>query len=136
MFPTLGKILKGGIEVKKGGWTSQIKMMMKAKQIDPEEYLPVVRTLADILEQRDAVYKEYKAEGSRPVVEYTNKAGATNCTKNPLLILWDELNTTALTYWRDLGLTPSAYKKITGDKPTGNDAASSLVAALQSLEKN
>lgn len=72
----------------------------------------VIETLADILEQRDKVKKKYVADGENPVNEYTNKAGATNKSKNPLLLLWDELNKSALAYWRDLGLTPAGLKKI------------------------
>ena len=60
------------------------------------------------------------SEGAEPVREYTNKAGATNLTKNPLLILWDDLNKSALAYWRDLGLTPSSYKKLAGETTAEN----------------
>ena len=45
-------------------------------------------------------------------MEYTNSHGATNSAKNPALMLWDELNKSALAYWRDLGLTPAGLKKI------------------------
>ena len=55
-------------------------------------------------------------------------------TKNPLLVLWDELNKTALAYWRELGLTPSAYKKITGEGAKKDTKAKGLAAALASLE--
>lgn len=65
--------------------------------------------------------------------EYTNKAGATNLTKNPLLVLWDDLNKSALAYWRELGLTPSSYKKITGAAPE-TARPGGLAAALSSLE--
>ena len=32
--------------------------------------------------------------------------------KNPLLVSWGDMNTSALSYWRDLGLTPAGLKKI------------------------
>ena len=96
-------------------------------------YKSVISTLADILEQRDNVYEQYIAEGSQPVREYTNKGGATNTTKNPLLVLWDDLNKSALAYWRELGLTPSSYKKITGDAPK-KEKVSGLAVALKTLE--
>ncbi len=44
--------------------------------------------------------------------EQTNKNGSTNMTKNPLLVSWGDMNTSALAYWRDLGLTPAGLKKI------------------------
>ena len=51
-------------------------------------------------------------------------------TKNPLLVLWDDLNKSALAYWRELGLTPSSYKKMTGDTVK----AGGLAAALASVK--
>jgi hypothetical protein len=55
-------------------------------------------------------------------------------TKNPLLVLWDDLNKSALAYWRDLGLTPSGLKKISADamKPKKTSA---LAEALRDLGK-
>lgn len=98
-----------------------------------KSYDSVIDTLADILEQRDTVYQRYKDEGESPVREYTNKGGATNTTKNPLLVLWDDLNKSALAYWRELGLTPSSYKKMTGDSPK-KEKAGGLASALQAIE--
>ena len=54
-------------------------------------------------------------------------------TKNPLLVLWDDLNKTALAYWRELGLTPSSYKKMTGDAPK-KEKPQGLVEVLSKLE--
>ena len=67
------------------------------------------------------------------MIEYTNKAGATNVIKNPLLVLWMDLNQSALALWRDLGLTPKGYKDITGDKQK-KPKESALAAALKSIE--
>lgn len=80
-------------------------------------YDNVIESLAAILEQRDKTMKEFKATGGRSIIEYTNKGGATNTVKNPLLVMWDDQNKTALAYWKELGLTPSSYKKITGEAP-------------------
>ena len=95
---------------------------MEALKVQDDAYLPVVETLASILEQRDKTH-----------IEYTNKGGSTNRTKNPLLVLWDDLNKSALTYWRDLGLTPSSYKKMTGDSPK-NGVIGGLEEALKKIE--
>lgn len=106
---------------------------MAALKVQNDAYEPVVDDLASILEQRDKVFAEYKKSGGEAAIYYTNKGGATNMSKNPLLILWDELNKTALAYWRELGLTPSSYKKMTG--LTGKEKeASGLAAALASIE--
>lgn len=115
-------------------WKNVIKKQMALLDIDIEPYEPAVDTLADILAQRDEIFEEYQAEGGCPVVEHTNKAGATNIAKNPLLVLWDDLNRNALAYWKELGLTPSGYKKLTGDKPQKEKPLSGLAAALASIE--
>ena len=124
--------MKGVRFMAKTKWKTIITKQMSALNIKTEPYKPVIATLCDILEQRDAVYAQYIDEGAEPVREYTNKAGATNLTKNPLLILWDDLNKSALAYWRDLGLTPSSYKKLAGEKPP--ERPSILAEALKGLE--
>ena len=114
-------------------WKNLIKKQLSALGQTEKAYDSVVNTLADILEQRDAVHQQYQDEGGNPVREYTNKGGATNTTKNPLLVLWDDLNKSALAYWRELGLTPSSYKKMTGDSPK-KEKVNGLAEALKSLE--
>lgn len=114
-------------------WRSLVKRQLKGLGQTEKAFESVISTLADILEQRDHVFDQYVEEGSHPVNEYTNKAGATNTVKNPLLVLWDDLNKSALAYWRELGLTPSSFKKLTGDGPK-KTAAGGLAAALRDLE--
>ena len=55
-----------------------------------DAYNSVIEALAAILEQRDKTFREFKASGGKSVIEYTNKNGSTNMTKNPLLVMWDE----------------------------------------------
>lgn len=43
---------------------------------------------------------------------YTNKGGATNPTKNPILAARDDVYTQILQHERELGLTPAALKRI------------------------
>lgn len=114
-------------------WKTRIRQQLRALGTTEPAYDSVIAALADVLEQRDLVYEQYTESGSQPVREYTNKGGATNLTKNPLLTLWDDLNKTALAYWRELGLTPSSYRKITGEGPKKEKPAG-LAATLQSLE--
>lgn len=114
-------------------WKRLVKQQMAALGNEEKAYDSVISILADILEQRDAVYKQYRDEGCHPVREYTNKGGATNITKNPLLVLWDDLNKSALAYWRELGMTPSSYKKMTGDGPK-KERPGGLEQALAKIE--
>lgn len=99
----------------KNKWKKRITECCQAAGTYKPHFDDVIATLAQILEERDRVLKQYKETGGHPVVAYTNKSGATNPAKNPMLVLWDDLNKSALTYWRDLGLTPAGLKKLDTD---------------------
>ena len=98
-----------------------------------ESFLPVIDTLALTLEQRDKTQTEFKKSGGKSVIEYTNKSGNTNMVKNPLLVLWDDLNKSALSYWRDLGLTPAGLKKI-DESALKKRTVSALAEALKDFD--
>lgn len=114
-------------------WQKAINKALSGLGQTDKAYKAVIDTLSDILEQRDRTYEKYIEDGAEPVMEYTNKGGSTNTVKNPLLVLWDDLNKSALAYWRELGLTPSSYKKMTGDSPK-KEKPGGLSAALKSIE--
>ena len=71
-----------------------------------------IETLAGIMENRDDAQKRFEESGGESVIEHINTSGATNIVKNPALVVVDDLNKTALAYWRDLGLTPAGLKRI------------------------
>lgn len=127
--------MKGVQLMTKNKWKSLILAQMAALHVQNEAYISVVEALAGILEQRDKTFKEFKDSGGKSVIEYTNKGGSTNMTKNPLLVLWDDLNKSALAYWRELGMTPSSFKKMTGGTLV-EEKESGLVAALKSIESS
>ena len=132
-----GKIEKRGETVAgktKKQWENLINRQLSGLGLKNESYSSAVKSLAEILEQRDKTYAEFQEGGGKSVVEYTNKNGSTNMTKNPLLVMWDELNKTALAYWRELGMTPSSYKKLTGEGPKREEKKKGLAAALASIE--
>lgn len=93
----------------------------------------VIDILAGIMETRDTAEEEYAASGGTPVLTYTNKGGYTNLRKNPALAVINECNQQALAYWRDLGLTPSGYKKLTGES-IEEKKGGTLEAMLEKLE--
>ena len=115
-------------------WKNLIKKQLTALGLQNDAYGSTVESLAAILEQRDKTFEEFQQNGGKSVIEYTNKGGSTNMTKNPLLVLWDDLNKTALAYWRELGLTPSSYKKLTGTGAKQEESKKGLAAALASIE--
>lgn len=92
----------------------------------------VIDTLALILERRDDANEQFVKSGGKPIIAYTNKGGATNPAKHPALIVWDDLNKTALQYWRDLGLTPSGLKRI-NEQAMAPRKRSALAEALRDL---
>lgn len=53
--------------------------------------------------------------------------------KNPLLVLWDDLNKSALAYWRELGLTPAGLKRI-DESAMKKKKKDSLAEALREIE--
>lgn len=118
--------------MKKKTWKSKIQ---KAS-VDAQTYQPyfesVIDTLAGIMEQRDIAQEKYELSGGNPVVAHTNKGGATNIVKNPALVLVMELNAQALSYWRELGLTPAGLKKINEDAMRGRKR-NALADALKEL---
>lgn len=98
--------------MKKGAWKNKIKKAC----IEAGTYRPcfdaVIATLAETMAMRDDALDKFYSSGGQTVVMHTNKGGATNIVKNPALVVVDDLNKTALAYWRDLGLTPAGLKRI------------------------
>ena len=114
-------------------WRTKIVECCEAAGTYKDYFNPVIDTLADILEQRDRIQQQFIDEGSQAMVEYTNKAGATNSTVNPLLKLKNELNRNALAYWKELGLTAASLKKINDAAIKGGSELSALDMALKEL---
>ena len=111
-------------------WKAKIKKACVDLGTYQEPFDPVILTLAEILEKRDSVAESYNGV---PIVQHTNSHGETNMMKNPALMLWGDLNTQALAHWRELGLTPSSYKKMTGIQSGTDKKTSALVEALKAL---
>lgn len=108
-------------------WISKIKREMgDAYDV---KYKSVVDALAEILEQRDKVMEEYVDAGSHPVI-----FSGTITRKSPHMQLYCDLAKSALAYWRELGLTPSSLRKITGDNPAKDREVKGLVKALAELD--
>ena len=127
------KFDKEGTELTKNKWEKIVLGQFSSLGILPDGYEQAIKSLAAILEQRDKTHKEFMDSGGKSAIEYTNKGGSTNLTKNPLLVLWDDLNKTALAYWRELGLTPSSYKKMTGSDNKKPDVKKGIEAALEGI---
>lgn len=97
------------------------KMLMRATQdlgTYDESFNATLDILAEILTERERVYKEYVKDGRKPLVLIISDRGAENLRPNPLLKQWNELNTSALSYLSAVGLTPAGLKKINANTTT------------------
>ena len=115
-------------------WKNLIGKQLESLGLNNDAYESAIDSLAAILEQRDKTYQEFLDAGGKSTIKYTNKGGSTNMTKNPLLVLWDDLNKTALAYWRELGMTPSSYKKVTGAGAKREEPKKGLAEILATIE--
>lgn len=118
--------------MKKKTWEKRIVDACKEAGTYRPYFQHTISTLASILEKRDEAEEYYVESGGVPIVEYTNKAGSTNNVKNPALAVWDDMNKSALGYWRDLGLTPAGLKKIdeSAMKEKKKDAFSDALSSI------
>lgn len=91
--------------------------------------------LAEIMTERENVYKEYVKGGRHPLVLTISDRGAENYRQNPLLKQWNDLNSSALSYLSAVGLTPAGLKKITNDAIEKNepDALSRLLYDIEAI---
>lgn len=96
----------------KARWRKIITESAKNVGTYRESFDGVIKTLAEILETRDTCQKQFEEAGSHPVITKINVKGDEVIVRNPMLETIITLNTQALSYWRDLGLTPSGLKKI------------------------
>lgn len=98
----------------KEAWKTDIKELCEKAGTYQPFFDPVIDSLAGILEMRDNAKEKFEASGGNTIVLHTNKGGATNIVKNPALVVVLDCEAQALNYWRELGLTPKAYKSISG----------------------
>ena len=117
----------------RGAWKSRIKKAMVQVGTWNVSFDDAADTLADILERRDVALQEFLDEGGKATFEHISDRGAVNIKKNPRLQVWQDLNTQALAYWRDMGLTPAGLKKLNEAALKTEKAGSALEEALKGL---
>lgn len=117
----------------KAEWHEKITKACKKAGTYREYFEGVIDTLAATLEARDDAMEKYHSSGANSVITYTNTGGKKNIVKNPALVVVDDLNKTALAYWRDLGLTPAGLKRINEDALKGGENKPSLGSVLKDL---
>lgn len=79
-----------------------------------------IDALAKVLEIRDAALTQFDDDGKKPVIEKTNNKGFSNLEKHPSISIINEYSMTALSYFRELGLTPKCVKTFGADAAEAN----------------
>lgn len=115
-------------------WRAKIKQQCEEMGTFKKSFNSAIDALAKILEQRDQALEKFRREGSQLMFERVSDRGAVNPSINPLVQLIDKLNNTALAYWKELGLTPLSYKKMSGTTAPAEEKKSGLAEALRSIE--
>lgn len=115
--------------MKKAWWKRKIREACDEAGTYRPFFELTIANLAELMEIRDRAMEQYQASGANPVVTHTNKAKEKNLVKNPALVMYNELNQTALAYWRDLGLTPAGLRRISEEamKPKRKSSLSDLL---------
>lgn len=122
--------------MKSSEWKEIIEEQCKEAGTMRKAFIPVIDALSQILERRDCIYKQFIDEGAQVVVERISDRGSKNKAKNPLFIAWNDLNTQALTYWRELGCTPKGLKQISDESvKAGNRNKGSFADIIREFER-
>ncbi len=93
-------------------YQNDIVRKMEAIGVYRPEFEQSITMLAKMLHDYDDTEKSFSDTGAGIVIRYTNKSGATNAVKNPYYLALEGLRVSILEYLKELGLTPSALKKI------------------------
>lgn len=93
-----------------------------------------IDVLAETMERRDRAKKAWKKNGSQTTLYKIDQMGNNIVYKNPELVMIDKMEQSALSYWRDLGLTPAGLRKLNADAMSGKkEEAATLGSVLKGL---
>lgn len=96
-------------------WKKKICEAMKTAGTYDPAFTLVIDSMAQTLELRDDVLKQFAEEGGRASLERLNRALEPNKYRNPLIGVLEDLNKTALLYARELGITARSLKAMNKD---------------------
>lgn len=116
------------MQTQKEDLKEQVIEAMKNLGTYREEFLDIIDLYAGLLDQYKSYEKAFEESGYQVVEEYTNKAGATNMRKVPLLGAMEHLRKDIATYSDRLGLTPKAMETITAEKASSSRLSEVLSA--------
>lgn len=114
------------------GYRREIIRRCKSVGTYRDEFKATIERLARLYVRAARLERQFEDTGAASVVMYTNKSGAENPVKNPLLVALDDCYDRILAHEREIGLTAASLKRI-NDKSLSKAAQSPLAAALQSI---
>ncbi|MEJ6349050.1 P27 family phage terminase small subunit [Holzapfeliella sp. He02] len=110
---------------------NKVIRQMKALGTYQPGYADIINVYVDLMLQYDALQSQYEASGYQVTEEYTNKAGATNQRKVPILNALETLRKDIATYSDRLQLNPKANKQeVVADKKDSGNSFDSLISQL------
>ena len=118
------------------GMRVKIRNALTGLGIYREEFEWEIQMLAELFIRREQTKEQFRKSGGAVIIKQTNKGGNNYAVKNPLLTEIDFVEKRIIELAKELGLTPTAIKKINeaaiGKKP--QDPDDPLAAALGQLK--
>jgi hypothetical protein len=115
-------------------WKERIVESAKSIGTYREEFDDIIAMLSEILDRRDKIKKQFTDEGEIFLVKKVSDRGSVNYSKNPLLATLENCEAQALTFWREIGLTPRGLKQIDEiAAKSGKSQGGELAKILQEL---
>lgn len=100
------KTKTGSKTARKPSRKARVVRQMKSLGVYDASYLDLIEIYAGLLDQYDMMLEEFKRSGCQITEEYTNKAGATNQRKVPVLTAMESLRKDIASYSDRLLLNP------------------------------
>ena len=116
-------------------WKERITDSCKSAGTYQTFFDDLIEILADIMERRDIALGQWK-KTKKTLANYTNKGGNKNTVVHPQLKVVQDCESSALAYWRELGLTPASFKKLTETEVKQIRQMDPLSAAIKDLDFN
>ncbi len=104
----------------------QVINHMKELGVYKKEYKTTIDIFVSMLHQYEYFEEKFEKSNYQVEEEYTNKAGATNMRKTPLLSAMEKLRMDIATYSNMLCLNPKSLEKVTAESGGGSKLASVL----------
>ncbi|MGO4887077.1 P27 family phage terminase small subunit [Anaerobacillus sp. MEB173] len=105
---------------------NEVKRKMKELGTYKKEYDQIIKIYSGMLYQYQIFEEQFEESGFKITESYTNKAGATNERKVPLLTAMESLRKDIASYSDRLCLNPKSLETVTTEKANGSKLASVL----------